>query len=347
MIYTLDPISDPRWQEFLQSDPRASVFHSPGWLEAILRTYDYVPVVFTTTPPDRPLDNGAAFSIVKSWLVRPRLVSLPFSDHVDPLMANDADLSELLRELRRGQQAGLWKRIEFRAPTAVTQDPSWAAFHDGQAYALHRVDLRAGLDKVYSRFHRDSIQRKIHKAERSGIQEDVGRSERHLQLFFALHTTTRRRKGLPPPPYSWFRNILNCLVENAKIRIALKDGLPIAAILTLRFKETAVYKYGCTDNRYHNFGAMPFLLWKAMEQACHSGAQEFDLGRSEIHNSGLIRFKEKFGAARTEFTHKIFPGKHPIASEQDWRMAWAKKVFKLLPERVLIYAGARIYPHIG
>jgi len=347
LIYRLDPISDPRWQDFLQGDQRASVFHSPGWLQAIFRTYGYKPVVFTTTPPDRPLENGTVFSIVKSWLVSPRLVSLPFSDHVDPLTGSEEELYELLSELQSGQQDGKWKRVEFRPPSTGPQDHSWAAFHNGQSFILHHIDLRDGLNKVYSRFQHDSIQRKIRKAEHCGVLEDVGRSERHLQMFYALHTMTRRRKSLPPPPSSWFRNILDCLGEKAKIRVALKDDRPIAAILTLRFKETAVYKYGCTDNRYHNLGAMPFLLWKAMEEEYQSGARKFDLGRSETHNSGLIRFKEKFGAEPTEMIHKIFPNKHSSSLEQDRRMVWAKKLFRLLPEKALVYAGSCIYPHIG
>jgi hypothetical protein len=347
LIYRLDPISDPRWQEFLRLEPRASIFHSQGWLQAIHRSYGYTPVVFTTTSPDRPLRNGAVFSVVKSWLISSRLVSLPFSDHVDPLMGTERELSDLLDELISRQKLGEWKKIEIRPPAVGPQHPHWGAFHDGQSFVLHRIDLRLGLEAVYSRFHLDSVQRKIRKAERSSVQEDVGRSEHHLQQFFNLHAMTRRRKGLPPPPYAWFRNVLDCLGESAKIRLALKDGRAIAAILTLRFKDTAVYKYGCTDHRYHNLGAMPFLLWKAMQEEYQSGAREFDLGRSEVDNHGLIQFKEKFGAQRTAFTYKIFPDDSPDFPERAKRMAWAKKIFRLLPEKALIYAGSWIYPHIG
>jgi len=347
LIYKLDPISDPRWGEFLQRDSRASVFHSKGWLQAILRTYDYAPVVFTTTPPGRPLENGAVFSIVKSWLVRPRLVSLPFSDHVDPLMDKEEHLEELLEELRKGQNEREWKKIELRPPATGRRHPGWSTFHDGQSFVLHHVDMRPGLECVYSRFQHDSIQRKIRKAERAGILQDVGGSERHLRQFFTLHAMTRRRKGLPPPPFSWFQNIIDCLGAKAKIRVASVDGRPIAAILTLRFKETVVYKYGCTDDRYHNLGAMPFLLWAAIQEEFHSGAQDFDLGRSELDNPGLIHFKKKFGAEPTELCYKIFPAEASPTMDKNWRLTWARKLFGLLPDRALIHAGSLIYPHIG
>ena len=347
MIYTLNPLLDPRWQKFVDGHPRASIFHSPGWLRALFETYGYSPLVFTTTPPNQPLENGMAFAVVETWLIRPRLVSLPFSDHADPLVDADTQLAEMLTELQTSEQSGKWKKIELRPTSNGNRQDRWLPFQDGTKYILHRVDLRPGVEAVFSKFQRDSIRRKIRKAERSNIREEVGQGERQLEQFFALHTLTRRRKSLPPPPLAWFRNILACLGNNAKIRVALKDGKPIAAILTLRFKETAVYKYGCTDNRFHNLGAMPFLLWRAMEEEFHSGARTFDLGRSEPENAGLIQFKEKFGAVSTCVTYKVYPQAPPIIPGHDWRLAWSKQLFRMLPEKALVYAGKRIYPHIG
>ena len=85
-VYEIDPLCDPRWPEFLQNNPRASVFHTPGWLRALKRTYGYEPVVYTTTPATVELTNGWVFCRVFSWLTGRRLVSLPFSDHCEPLV---------------------------------------------------------------------------------------------------------------------------------------------------------------------------------------------------------------------------------------------------------------------
>src|SRR5207245_503717 len=43
MVYTINPLEDPRWAEFVQRHPRASVFHTPGSLEALRRTYGHEP----------------------------------------------------------------------------------------------------------------------------------------------------------------------------------------------------------------------------------------------------------------------------------------------------------------
>ena len=54
-VYELNPLKDARWAALLAKHPRASIFHSIAWLEALHRTYGYEPIVFTTAPPGPPL----------------------------------------------------------------------------------------------------------------------------------------------------------------------------------------------------------------------------------------------------------------------------------------------------
>src|SRR5579862_5526560 len=77
--YQLDPTQDPRWTELVGRHPKASVFHTVGWLKALRCTYGYEPVAFTTSPPSGGLKNGIVFCRINSWLTGKRLVSLPFS----------------------------------------------------------------------------------------------------------------------------------------------------------------------------------------------------------------------------------------------------------------------------
>ena len=69
VVTALDPLTDTRWEDLLQRHPRASVFHSPGWLEALKRTYGYEPIVLTTTTGGA-LENGLALCRVRGWMSR-------------------------------------------------------------------------------------------------------------------------------------------------------------------------------------------------------------------------------------------------------------------------------------
>jgi hypothetical protein len=103
-----------------------------------------------------------------------------------------------------------------------------------------------------------------------------------------------------------------------------------------------VYKYGCSDARFHSLGGMPFVLWKAITDAKRVGATELDLGRSDPGNAGLITFKERFGATYQTYAN---PGLRAIRST--WAERTAKRIFGVLPRGLRVLAGRLIYPHIG
>jgi len=343
----IEPLKDRRWEDFLQRHPRSSIFHTKSWLQVLHRTYRYESVAFTTTPAGKDLENAVVFCVVKSSLVGPRLVSLPFSDHTDLLLDNQNDLSNLLTLLEQGKADGKWKSVEFRPLDCGNRFADWANFRDGANYVIHRLDLRPCLHQIFQGLHKDSIQRKIHRASREGLRYEEGRSDSLLREFYRLTMITRRRQALPPPPFAWFRNVVDCLGEQVTIRVARSGNRAIAAILTLFYKGTLIYKYGCSDARFHNLGAMPFLLWRAIEDAKQRDLSELDLGRSDIENAGLITFKNRFGATQSRVTYKKFPGSKADRGKQNWQLRVAKRVFAAMPERVLVLAGKLLYPHIG
>src|SRR5262245_13548252 len=119
-LVEINPLQDPRWTSFIESHPRSSVFHTREWLEALRRTYHYVPIAFTASPNDEPLTNAIVFCQVESWLTGSKLVCLPFSDHCEPLVQRSADLCLLLSDI--GQKTkSKFKYAEIRPRSSVPQ----------------------------------------------------------------------------------------------------------------------------------------------------------------------------------------------------------------------------------
>lgn len=344
-IDQIDPLSDERWPEFLRRHPQASVFHSRGWLAALYDTYGYKPMAFTTSLPGQPLRDGVVFCEVKSWLVKPRLVSLPFSDHTEVLISRNEDLAGVLRYLVMGVKEGRWTSLELRPPGCSGE---WQGFCDGPQFIVHKLSLEPSLDDLFAGFNKDSTQRKIRRAQREQLNCEEGGSEELIQQFFRLVILTRKRKALPPPPLAWFRSVAKNLGNDAKIRIArTKKGELAGGILTLVHKDKMLFKYGASDARFHNLGTMPFLLWQAIQEAKAMGASTFDFGRSDFEHEGLIRFKDHFGTEQTPLVHKMFPADSWEPGEHHRRMQAATRMFRILPEPALVLAGRLIYPHIG
>ena len=108
-ILELDPSSDARWLSFVSRHARATVFHSLPWLEALRQTYGYRSIAFGRVSRSGELLGGVLFCEIRSWMTGNRLVSLPFSDHCEPLVESPAELHRILahagvRGLRQGQQ---------------------------------------------------------------------------------------------------------------------------------------------------------------------------------------------------------------------------------------------------
>jgi hypothetical protein len=344
-VYRLDPLTDPRWPRFVESHADASVFHTRGWLEALRRTYGYEPLAFTTSPPHAELSSGIAVCRISSWLTGRRLVSLPFADHCEPLTASPSDGSTLIASLRDFATADNCGYLEIRPRAAALDD---AGLVPSGSFAFHHVDLRPPIADLFGRLHKSTIQRKIRRAEQAGLGYERGTSESLLRQFYDLMVLTRRRHTLPPQPIAWFRNLVTCLGDRLTIRVATLDGRPVASVLTLSHGRTLVYKYGCSDAAFHHLGSMPFVLWKVIEEAKAIGMDELDLGRSDWDNTGLITFKDRWGAVRSTVTYlRGNIARRKTGGHTEYGASLARRAFARMPDRFLTTAGRLLYRHIG
>ena len=347
-IFTVSPLTDGRWEELVSQHPHAGVFHSSRWLSTLQRTYGFEPVVFTTCGPNEPLTNGLVFCKVRSWITGRRLVSLPFSDHCDLLADSAAEEAELLGYVcDRVPQDG-YAHAEIRPITGAPALFAAVNLEPAEAFCLHRLSLDLPLDMLFHNLHRNCVQRKIRRAEREGLAYQSGRSEFLLLTFYDLVVRTRRRHGLPPQPLHWFRNLLQSMGNNMTIRLAFKDDHPVAAMLTLSHKTTVTFKYGCSDNRFHNLGGTPLLFWKTIQEAKNQGMQKLDLGRSGLDHTGLVEFKDRLGAVKTELRYWRYPGARVSKAKRPaWPIQIAKGISSWVPDSIFVASGRFLYRHIG
>lgn len=347
-IYRIDPIQDYRWGQFLQAHPRASVFHTPAWLNALRSTYRYEPGVFTTSAPTDLIRNGFVFCRVQSWLTGSRIVSVPFADHCQPLFngSEDGSLAAFLPRILEQEHCDY---VEARLLTPEALEPGPNGLARSATYLHHLLDLRPPLPVLFDRLHKSCFQRRIRRADKEGLTYAEGMSDSLLRQFYALLVLTRRRHGVPPQPFAWFRNLRNCFGDAIRISVVSKNSRPIASMLTLQYKTTVVYKYGCSDATFHRLGAMPFLFWQTIEHAKAEGATELDLGRSGVADSGLIAFKNRLGAAATPLTYYRYPASSaaPAVLSGFMEHSSVSAVSAHLPSMLLRAAGSFLYKHIG
>jgi hypothetical protein len=308
---------------------------------ALRQTYDYDPVAITSSSPSQSLTDGIVFCRIKSWFTGKRLVSLPFSDHCEPLVGAGDDLRDLVNIDGLDQ----FRYVELR-PTgpSPTVTRAYGGFQEADLFWLHRLDLSPSEGEIFHRFHPDCVRRKIRKAERESVVYHEGNTPELLESFYRLLLRTRRRHHLPPQPKAWFRNLSKFLGDSIKIRVASRNGQSIASILTFSYNNKLMYKYGCSDERYHRFGGIQLLLWRSIQEAKEKNYSEFDLGRCALDNLGLRTFKDRWGASRSKLTYWRCRSGNFSADRQ---LKIAQKFFRICPPSFLQVAGRSLYRHIG
>lgn len=343
-VYTLDPLRDARWADFVDRHESASVFHTVSWLQAIRRTYGYTPTVYTTNAPSRPLTNGVVLCQIRSWLTGRRLVSLPFSDHCDPLLDGGDAADAIFAELSRLVATGKWQYVELRPMQKLT---ATSGAVDTPPFYLHVLDLSPTSEQLFKAFHKDCVQRKVRRAEREQLEYQSGNSKSLIEAFYRLMILTRRKHQLPPQPIEWFYNLAEAMGDKLAVKVAFKDGKEVASILTLQHGKTMVYKYGASDQEFANMGGTPLLFWRAISEAKEAGLSSLDLGRSDIDNEGLIDFKNRLGARSMMLSYQRWSRKQVSSDSKVPGGQLAKQLFSVMPDPILRMTGRILYRHVG
>jgi hypothetical protein len=344
-VYEINPLQDIRWSNFLETHRKAGLFHSVEWLAALERSYGFQASVLTTSRPGEHLTNGLVFCRINSRLTGRRLTSVPFSDHCMPLTDSEEEFGYLSSRLQQEADEGGNQYLEIRsiAANAVLAEGLTVS----GTFCLHQLDLSPTLDELLHAFHGDCIRRKIKRAEREGVTYDEGTSEELLQKFYQLVMKTRRRQGIPPQPLFWFRNLISCFGESLTIRLASHGGQPIAGVLTIRYKSTMTYKYGCSDSRFHKLGPMQLLMWRAIQEAKEEGLLKFDMGRTDWSNKGLLAFKDRWGGTRSTLVYLGHPALTPPNRAKYIPAGIVNRVLASMPDSVLSAASNVLYRHLA
>jgi CelD/BcsL family acetyltransferase involved in cellulose biosynthesis len=340
MTRAIDPLTDGRWRDLVQRHPRASAFHTPEWLDALRRTYGFAPLVYAIDPAHGDLRGAVAFCGVASWLTGRRLVSLPFSDHCEPLV-EDAQLATILGHAADEARRNGWRYVQIRPRTTGLGVAPFALDESNYHYAL---DLRPDADAIFKGIKKQT-RYDIRRAERGTLRHVVGRDDEFVRAYFRLHVMTRSTHGVPPQPLAWFRNVARCLGDMADVHLLLDDGRPIAGLVTLLFRDQLMWKYSASDPVRDRLGMGKSLAWESIRRAKERGATTLDMGRCEPANVGLAQFKERWGAARADLAYFRYPA--PARSRSPRYAGAARRVVERLPSPVLAVAGRLAYRHVG
>ena len=354
---TAEPVDRREWEEvetYVLNHPQGSVFHLPGWYNALERENGRPVVCLCCRDYNRcirgifPLlgTRGLPFGIGKTAGSR-RLSSLPRTPFCGPL-ADDKKTADLLIEKAMA--------ISTRDSVATLQYKSMDGTLLPDGGMVHRVVWRKSLVKIFPEpgerltfgnpRNNGRIENGIRKAVRSGISiaELVDREE--LPVWYRLYVQTMRRHLIPARSLRFFLSLWDNFhaKKHMKIICARKENTLIAGSIFLLFNDRAFYAFNGSNYRFRTLRANDAILWHFQQNAHHKGFRHLDLGEVADGNDGLFAFKHKWGVVERTIYHYYYPA---AVQHQDTRGGGRldtvlATIWKHVPAPVTEFAGAII-----
>jgi CelD/BcsL family acetyltransferase involved in cellulose biosynthesis len=340
-VQTLDPLTDARWQRFVEDSANGSIFHHAEWLRLLNDQYGYPMHAHCVTSADGEILAGLPFARIKSRLTGTRLVAVPFSDMCAPVKRDleDSATVDRLLEMVRAEHERNGIEIEIRTELD-------GVGHAGHGFYQHELTLEADLAAVKGRFTK-MASRGISRSARDGVEVVRGTGPEMLNNFYRLHLHTRRRQGVPTQPKRFIDRYARLFDQGLGFILeARSESQPIAAAVFLRFNGVLTYKYGASDTEHLKKRPNNALFMEAIRWGCEQGLHTFDLGRTDLDNEGLCAFKRGWGARERELTYT-----HLSSSSERSADSGVPKVLTTIIQRTPPITGrlvgAALYRHFG
>lgn len=339
----INPLKEENWNNLLTTTTGYSFFHTSNWAEVLRQSYGYEPVYLCTKTNDT-LDSLFPIMEVASVLTGKRGVSLPFTDSCKVLASNEKSFQNLFSQAVALGKKRKWKYLEIRGGEEYLSKEKPAAIYWG-----HELDLRCGTERLFSNL-RNSTRRNIKKALNSKVQGDISQSLTAIKEFCRLNILTRKEHGLPPQPESFFQHLYErVILQNMGfVATASISGRIIAANIYLHFGNEVIYKYGASDKYYQHLRANNLVMWEAIKWCCQKGFKIMTLGRTEPEHTGLMQFKDGWGARQYQIPYyRLSMRKNSFVSIKNIVRPGFNKVIATLPSPVLVILGRFLYRHMG
>ena len=336
----LNPLNELAWDERVLSSGSTCVFHSRAWIKTLVESYGFEPVCLTRTC-DQTFDVLIPLIQAQSWATARRGVSLPFSDYCQWLLPEKDQGSVFLQIYDEGRRRG-WRYLETR--NGMHWPESAPAFERVWHHELTLTPLPGTLWNGLT----PSVRTALRKAQKAGVEVRFTRDLSDLRIFYELHSLTRRNQGIPPQPWMFFKNLYRNVIAPGlgEIGIAHQKGVPLATALYLYFGHSALYKYGASAPHLLTFRGNNALMWEAITRCAQNGFTQLSLGRTDLANEGLRRYKLGWGCRESPLDYFRYdyrlgtfltkPGSPP---------QWPHRVIRNSPLLLVKLAGKLLYPH--
>jgi len=323
-IERLTAARESAWDAYADMHPEATVFHRAAWKRVMEESLGHAGTYLLA------LDDGRIVGILPFCVVSTRLfgtlgVSLPFVGYGGAVSdGEEAEKALLEAAAREAEQAGC-PGIELRQRFPLKTMPPEI---DRKVATV--LSTEGGPAAVFARLHQN-VRNKIRKAAKEGVSVQEGPDG--LPDFYAIYSRNLRDLGTPVITRRFFEAALRHLPDNLRIYRAVRNGRTIAAKIVVADRRTCCFTWSASLRKELKHAPVHAMNWRAIEDACETGCDRVDLGRSTVGSSHQD-FKKYWGGAAEALPWAVLAvrdGSAPQLNKENPSFSLAIALWKRLP----------------
>lgn len=287
------------WDELVNEADGASIFHTSEWAR-----------LWTTQWPGAEwwglvLLAGSSYVAGLALIVRPRpfgraVLSMPFGTYGGPLVRRDHQNPSAARRrlLEAYTEFACTGRVMISDLTWYQGDHAELPVGEcGETTSTHVRPLAADFETVF-RTWPHSVRSRVRQAENQGLIVSQVTDPEGIRAFHSLTMRALGRVGVRAKPLSLYQDILERLVPAglARYDLVCHDGVAIGGSLHFLYRGVATNWLTVSDEGHLRLRPNHVLIARLFQELCEAGFREYHFGASPPDASGLVEFKESWGA---------------------------------------------------
>jgi Acetyltransferase (GNAT) domain len=324
------------WNDLRNSDPVAGLYHGDAWLTLLTNAFG-LNLVLATIERGSEVRAGCVLARSRNPFAR-KLIALPFSDACPPLSTDQDAVPALLSALR--DQV---KNLDFEI-RGLTGPERWETVECFQRWSIDLSRPESGTARKLE----GGIRRKLRRAREAGVDIISGNSREFVDRYYALHSKTRHRLGIPSQRLSLFTLMQQIFSGDAvEIWLAVHKGADVAGLLLIRDHDQLHYKWGARLLSAPN-GTQHLLTCEVVDKYVGK-LKALDLGRADVSNAGLTQFKREVGGVPSPLPYAFYPRapRNVSAEALTGTRKALSNIWKRLPSGVANELGGLLYPYLS
>ncbi len=331
------------WHTFISCHDDAVFYHTLAWRDFVHTVFGHRPYYLVCEQGDR-ITGVLPMFLVSYPMLGSKLISLPYDIGAGGPLAEDVPAaSQLARHaMILATQLGVGY-LQFRC-AGTNAALAQLDLDESEPVILSEIALDNEHD-VWSRIEKDH-RKAIRKAQTRGVVTREAESLDDYLKFFNVYLQVFRAFGTPPYGQDYFEHLWHDLAPAGHARLVLTEveGRCVGGLLMFAFGRNLTSKFAAVLPEAVPLRAYPALYWRAIEIGLQENFARLSWGTSSRDQTGLIEFKERWGANSTvtAFYDLAVKGRPPNIEKYYDTEGLVRRLWKKLPLAVTPVLGRRL-----